>query len=89
MLLFGDGKWRYASFGGLNGPPCASCWWEGFEAPNGEAAYRMMILERKIRHREAKEQEVAVLANEIAELKDRLSASMKTPERRDETWQKT
>jgi hypothetical protein len=88
MMLFGDGKWRYGSFGGLNGPPCASCRWEGYEAPNGEAAYRMMILERKIRHREAKEQEVAALATEIAELKELLSRSMTQPERSDDTWKK-
>lgn len=88
MLLFGDGKWRYASFGGLNGQPCASCQWEGFEAPNGEAAYHMMTLAQKIRHREDREQQVAALATEIAGLKERLSASMKTPERKDETWQR-
>lgn len=88
MLLFGDGKWRYASFGGINGPPCASCRWEGFEAPNGEAAYHMMVLERKIRHRVDAEAKVTALANEIADLKTKLAVSMQQPERTDETWKK-
>lgn len=88
MLLFADGKWRYASFGGINGPPCASCRWEGHEAPNGESAYRLRLLERKIQHRVDAEAKVAQLANEIAEMKAKLSASMKQPERNDETWTK-
>lgn len=86
MLMFADGKWRHASFGGLNGPPCAACWSETWDGPNGEAAYHSMMLARKIRHRESKEREVADLANQIAELKERLSRSLVQPKRKDETW---
>lgn len=39
MGKFADGKWRYMSFGGVNGPPCGHCDFEGFDEPTGLAAW--------------------------------------------------
>ena len=46
LLLFDDGLWRQASFGGLNGPPCASCCAEGIRAPTGRIAWLVMCVHR-------------------------------------------
>ncbi len=86
MLLFGDGKWRYAKFGGLNGPPWSYCPWEGWEAPNGQSAYLQMCLEGAIKRRTNLEAEVAATANEIAEIKQQLSEALKKPQRSDGVW---
>lgn len=87
MLLFADGFWRYASFGGLNGPPCASCFAKGIEAPNGMSAYLLDVLEGTIANRVRHEEEVKRLGDEIANLKETIAQAMKAPERKDETWQ--
>lgn len=79
VLLFGDGKWREASFGGINGPPWFRCGWEGVEAPNGEAAHLMFQLERRIKNRESLEVELKNTSNDVAELKARLASAMKKP----------
>ena len=87
MLLFGDGKWRYCRVGGMNGPPWFYCPWDGgIEAPNGEAAWRMHVLEQKIKNRVELEAQVKTLGDEISALKGDISKSMQQPERRDEGW---
>lgn len=79
MLKFADGKWRYASFRGINGPPWFRVAWEGVEAPNGEAAHLMQQLESAIERRKNLENEVAQQANRVAELKAQLAEAMKKP----------
>jgi hypothetical protein len=86
MLLFPDGKWRYATFGGLNGPPWFYCPWEGWEAPNGETAHLQMLLDRKIDQRATLLAQVTAAEAAIVELGDKLTAASKNPERSDETW---
>lgn len=44
MMKFADGKWRYGSFGGINGAPMGSCWTEPFEGETGEVAYLEMLV---------------------------------------------
>lgn len=79
MLKFADGKWRYASFRGISGPPWFRVAWEGVEAPNGEAAYLMQQLESAVERRKNLEAEVAAQANRVAELKAQLAEAMKKP----------
>lgn len=54
MCKFDDGKWYACSFGGINGPPCASCNHERpFEGETGEIAYRrerLDIAQRAMEH---------------------------------------
>lgn len=86
MLLFADGKWRYAKFGGVNGPPWTYCPWEGWEAPNGQTAYLQWKLEAKIESRAALLDKVKAAEAEIVKLGQELSAAAEKPERSDETW---
>lgn len=86
MALFPDGKWRYARFGGINGPPWSYCPWGGWEAPNGQAAYLTMVLEIAREKKANLENAVAVVATEVAEITMKLSAAETRPERRDYTW---
>lgn len=77
MLLFGDNKWRFASFAGMNGPPWMYCESAGWAAPNGQAAWLMRRLAGKIKQRETLEEQVRNAGNEIADLKGLLSEAMK------------
>ena len=77
MLRFRDGKWRYAYFGGINGSPCASCRYHGFEAPNGKAARIMDLLEMAINRRIRIENDLKIAQDKVAGLKEELSAAMR------------
>lgn len=83
MVLFPDNKWRYACFGGLNGPPSFYCQEEGYDAPNGESAHLMRSLDLAIRDRKLAEETLAVCQEEVASLKQKLAVCMVTPERAD------
>lgn len=55
MLRFGDGKWRFARFAGLNGPPWSYCPADGFEGKTGREAwlrYLIAIAEGTLHHAE-------------------------------------
>lgn len=86
MLLFPDGQWRYARFGGMNGPPWFYCPWQGWASPNGETAYLHMRLDQKIAQRESLLEQVKAAEAEIVELGNKFTAASKNPERSDETW---
>ncbi len=78
MLLFTDGVWRRASFGGLSGSPMASCPWEGVTAKGGEAAYlthvlnaRKGSLRRSVDESNRLREEIASLDAQLKILKDK------------------
>jgi len=75
MLLFGDGAWRYASFGGLNGPPCFYCPFNpSFYAVSGEKAhYKMILAQRQESLRNLRIQEKQLLA-EISEYEQKINS---------------
>ncbi len=77
VLLFADKKWRYASFGGINGPPWFSCKWDGVEAPNGLAAWLMMKIEAKKGIRANLENEVKIATTELLALEAALAEAMR------------
>lgn len=69
MLKFGDGKWRYASFHGLNGPPWYRCSYEpAYEAPTGAIANFKRRIEQKTQHVESVKAHLQQLEQELAEL---------------------
>lgn len=82
MLRFADGKWRYALFSGVNGPPWTYCPWEGWEAPTGRAAYLVMTLGSAVKAQEQLEFQLTVQAQRVEELRAELAAEMKQTEQR-------
>jgi hypothetical protein len=67
LRLSHDGRWHYASFQGLNGPPWTHIDDEGVEAPTGEIAWLRLRVENQRRQVESTQNELvnhqAVLAD--------------------------
>lgn len=84
MLLYGDGKWRYAKFGGCNGPPWSYAPFEAYDGPNGETAYCRMILQQFEKKLERDRQELVRTEAQVEKLKADVLASTTKPQRSDE-----
>lgn len=84
MLLYGDGKWRYAKFGGCNGPPWTYAPFTAYDGPNGETAYCRMILGQYEKRLVSVRQELAATEAEVEKLKGDVLASTTKPQRSDE-----
>jgi hypothetical protein len=84
MLLYSDGKWRYAKFGGCNGPPWTYAPYTSYDAPNGETAYCLMILKQFESKLESVKQELKSTEAEVTKLRSDVQASTVKPQRSDE-----
>lgn len=77
MLKFADGKWRRASFGGINGPPCAHCAEVSYAAVNGKVAYYTMLMAQAQENLERAMRNLTDARDQVVALSERLNMAEK------------